>query len=70
MYNQSDQNQGGKADGSEEPETQVLVILKDDPLPEAAPSARLVWGIEPPDVEVPELGGGFQVLGGAGRTDP
>jgi hypothetical protein len=42
---------------------EVMILTDDQPIPQEAPSSRLVWNLEPPDVEVPELGGGFQVLG-------
>jgi hypothetical protein len=42
---------------------EVLILQDDQPIPEAPPRSRLVWNLDPPDVEVPELGGGFQVLG-------
>ena len=42
---------------------EVFILDEGQPSPREAASSRLVWNLEPPDVEVPELGGGFQVLG-------
>ena len=49
---------------------EVVIIGEGEPAPSGSASSRLVWNLEPPDVEVPELGGGFQVLGSSSIEEP
>ena len=49
---------------------EVVILQEGDPRPEEPPSARLVWGQAPPDVEVPILNDGFQVLGESDVPSP
>lgn len=49
---------------------QVVLLYEGSSQPEEAPSAQLVWGAIPPDVEVPELQTGFQVRGSIDSASP